>query len=121
MPPLCLGMLQLQLGWAAICSSTSLPLQVMSGSNQHHRVAEGVAAHLVQAVIMADILKETCLLARDQYGNYVIQHVLEHGHDSERQQVRRAMRAQHSVRSAGGVASLEDVAVWLRHAVPQLV
>lgn len=37
---------------------------------------------------MEEILKETCHLSRDQYGNYVIQHVLERGSEQERKQVR---------------------------------
>lgn len=36
---------------------------------------------------MAEILRETCLLTKDQYGNYVIQHVLQHGQEAEREQV----------------------------------
>ena len=36
---------------------------------------------------MDQILSNTCTLAKDQYGNYVIQHVLERGLESERQQV----------------------------------
>ena len=32
-----------------------------------------------QSGIMAEILASTCQLAEDQYGNYVMQHVLEHG------------------------------------------
>lgn len=31
--------------------------------------------------------QSTCQLAQDQYGNYVIQHVLEHGSPQERMQV----------------------------------
>jgi pumilio RNA-binding family len=34
--------------------------------------------------MMDEILQSVCLLAQDQYGNYVVQHVLEHGKPHER-------------------------------------
>ncbi|KAI0509809.1 hypothetical protein KFK09_010405 [Dendrobium nobile] len=37
-----------------------------------------------QQIIMDEILQCVCLLAQDQYGNYVVQHVLEHGKPHER-------------------------------------
>lgn len=41
-----------------------------------------------KAVVMEEILKAAAQLAQDQYGNYVIQHVLERGTPAERSQVR---------------------------------
>lgn len=37
-----------------------------------------------QQIIMDEIMQNVCMLAQDQYGNYVIQHVLEHGKPEER-------------------------------------
>ncbi|KAL0918068.1 hypothetical protein M5K25_010056 [Dendrobium thyrsiflorum] len=37
-----------------------------------------------QQIMMDEILQCVCLLAQDQYGNYVVQHVLEHGKPHER-------------------------------------
>eukprot|EP00798_Chlamydomonas_sp_ICE-L_P014163 gene14163-20130_t len=37
--------------------------------------------------VMKEVLKHITHLAQDQYGNYVIQHVVEHGEPSERQQI----------------------------------
>ncbi|KAJ8503721.1 hypothetical protein OPV22_004607 [Ensete ventricosum] len=37
-----------------------------------------------QQIVMGEILQSVCLLAQNQYGNYVVQHVLEHGKPSER-------------------------------------
>eukprot|EP00271_Cylindrocystis_brebissonii_P000813 TRINITY_DN10_c1_g1_i1.p1 TRINITY_DN10_c1_g1~~TRINITY_DN10_c1_g1_i1.p1 ORF type:complete len:1432 (-),score=352.25 TRINITY_DN10_c1_g1_i1:840-5135(-) len=37
--------------------------------------------------IMEEILRSTCTLAQDQYGNYVVQHVLERGTRSERSEI----------------------------------
>ncbi len=34
--------------------------------------------------IMDEILREATQLAQDQYGNYVVQHVLQHGGEEER-------------------------------------
>ncbi|CAM8972798.1 unnamed protein product [Rhodiola kirilowii] len=36
------------------------------------------------SIMMDEILRSVCMLAQDQYGNYVIQHVLEHGKPLER-------------------------------------
>ena len=43
------------------------------------RVLEHCTPAQKQSGIMAEILASTCQLAEDQYGNYVMQHVLEHG------------------------------------------
>lgn len=40
-----------------------------------------------QAVIMSEILREVPLMSKDQYGNYVIQHIIERGLPAERQHV----------------------------------
>ena len=37
----------------------------------------------IQSIIMDEILQSVCTLAQDRYGNYVIQHVLEHGKPHE--------------------------------------
>ncbi|XP_078428290.1 pumilio homolog 1-like [Wolffia australiana] len=37
-----------------------------------------------QRIMMDEILQSVCMLAEDQYGNYVVQHVLEHGKPHER-------------------------------------
>ena len=44
-------------------------------------------ASLTQSRSPPLLLQATCQLAQDQYGNYVIQHVLEHGAPAERLQV----------------------------------
>lgn len=37
--------------------------------------------------IMEEILRATTTLAQDQYGNYVVQHVLEHGQPAEKKDI----------------------------------
>ncbi|XP_042418571.1 pumilio homolog 3-like isoform X1 [Zingiber officinale] len=37
-----------------------------------------------QHIVMGEIIQSVCLLVQDQYGNYVVQHVLEHGNPDER-------------------------------------
>ncbi|XP_047983897.1 pumilio homolog 1-like isoform X2 [Salvia hispanica] len=48
------------------------------------RVMEHCDSPKTQAVVMEEIMNSVCMLAQDQYGNYVIQHVLGHGKPSER-------------------------------------
>lgn len=52
------------------------------------RVIQRVLEHCddpkTQQTIMDEILHSVCILAQDQYGNYVIQHVLQHGKPHER-------------------------------------
>ncbi|KAK9063407.1 hypothetical protein SSX86_017277 [Deinandra increscens subsp. villosa] len=52
------------------------------------RVIQRVLEHChdpkTQSIVMDEILKSINMLAQDQYGNYVIQHVLEHGKPHER-------------------------------------
>ncbi|GJZ98593.1 pumilio homolog 1-like protein [Tanacetum coccineum] len=52
------------------------------------RVIQRVLEHChdpkTQSIVMDEILKSICMLAQDQYGNYVVQHVLEHGKPHER-------------------------------------
>lgn len=48
------------------------------------RVLEHCTIEDVKAFIRRQILQSTASLAADQYGNYVIQHMLEHGPDSAR-------------------------------------
>ncbi|CAO2182369.1 unnamed protein product [Urochloa humidicola] len=48
------------------------------------RVLEHCADPKTQQLVMDEILQSVCMLAQDQYGNYVVQHVLEHGKPHER-------------------------------------
>ncbi|XP_043706081.1 pumilio homolog 4-like isoform X2 [Telopea speciosissima] len=52
------------------------------------RVIQRVLEHCddanTQHIIMEEILQSVCTLAQDQYGNYVVQHVLQHGKPHER-------------------------------------
>ncbi|KAG2592905.1 hypothetical protein PVAP13_5NG586100 [Panicum virgatum] len=48
------------------------------------RVLEHCADPKTQQIVMDEILQAVCMLAQDQYGNYVVQHVLEHGKPHER-------------------------------------
>ncbi|XP_041993295.1 pumilio homolog 2-like isoform X1 [Salvia splendens] len=48
------------------------------------RVLEHCDSPKTQAVVMEEIMNSVCMLAQDQYGNYVIQHVLGHGKPSKR-------------------------------------
>lgn len=52
------------------------------------RVIQRVLEHCddlnTQQIIMDEIMESVCTLAQDQYGNYVIQHVLQHGRLHER-------------------------------------
>jgi pumilio RNA-binding family len=52
------------------------------------RVIQRVLEHCndpkTQSIVMDEILRCVCMLAQDQYGNYVVQHVLEHGKPHER-------------------------------------
>ncbi|KAL5567556.1 hypothetical protein UlMin_024131 [Ulmus minor] len=52
------------------------------------RVIQRVLEHChdpkTQQIMMDEILLSVCMLAQDQYGNYVVQHVLEHGKPDER-------------------------------------
>ncbi|CAL4953704.1 unnamed protein product [Urochloa decumbens] len=48
------------------------------------RVLEHCADPKTQQIVMDEILQSVCMLAQDQYGNYVVQHVLEHGKPHER-------------------------------------
>ncbi|KAJ7538178.1 hypothetical protein O6H91_11G037200 [Diphasiastrum complanatum] len=51
------------------------------------RVLEHCTDEQKQTGIMEEILRATCNLAQDQYGNYVVQHVLEHGRPHERSEI----------------------------------
>ncbi|CAI9092501.1 OLC1v1027756C1 [Oldenlandia corymbosa var. corymbosa] len=52
------------------------------------RVIQRVLEHChdpkTQSIVMDEIMGSVCMLAQDQYGNYVVQHVLEHGKPEER-------------------------------------
>ncbi|CAK8538180.1 unnamed protein product [Lathyrus sativus] len=48
------------------------------------RVLEYCHDPKTQQIMMDEILQCVCMLAQDQYGNYVVQHVLEHGKPEER-------------------------------------
>ncbi|KAI5585410.1 hypothetical protein BDE02_06G143900 [Populus trichocarpa] len=51
------------------------------------RVLERCADELQCQFIVDEILESVCILAQDQYGNYVTQHVLERGKPQERCQI----------------------------------
>lgn len=51
------------------------------------RVLEHCTDEQKQDGIMEDILRSACNLAQDQYGNYVVQHVLEHGKPHEKSEI----------------------------------
>ncbi|VAH66301.1 unnamed protein product [Triticum turgidum subsp. durum] len=48
------------------------------------RVLEHCTDTNTQQIVMDEILQSVCMLAQDQYGNYVIQHVMQHGKPHER-------------------------------------
>nr|XP_009795321.1 PREDICTED: pumilio homolog 3-like [Nicotiana sylvestris] len=48
------------------------------------RVLEHCHNPETQIIVRKEILQSVCMLAQDQYGNYVVQHVLEHGNPEER-------------------------------------
>ncbi|XP_068639998.1 pumilio homolog 1-like [Aristolochia californica] len=48
------------------------------------RVLEHCNDRQTQSIMMEEILQSICTLAQDQYGNYVVQHVLQHGKPHER-------------------------------------
>ncbi|XP_042431232.1 pumilio homolog 2-like [Zingiber officinale] len=48
------------------------------------RVLEHCNDQEVQSIMMEEIMEDVCNLAQDQYGNYVIQHVLQYGKPEER-------------------------------------
>ncbi|CAO2825527.1 unnamed protein product [Amaranthus hypochondriacus] len=48
------------------------------------RVLEHCHDPITQRIVMDEIMQCVCMLAQDQYGNYVVQHVLEHGTPHER-------------------------------------
>ncbi|GMH30583.1 hypothetical protein Nepgr_032426 [Nepenthes gracilis] len=48
------------------------------------RVLEYCRYPKTQHIVMDEIMQSVCMLAQDQYGNYVVQHVLEHGKPHER-------------------------------------
>ena len=68
-------------GWRLLM----LMRDVCGGTRQ--RVLEHCTPMQKAGGIMAEILESTCHLAEDQYGNYVMQHVLEHGSPAERIQI----------------------------------
>ncbi|OEL36409.1 Pumilio-like protein 5 [Dichanthelium oligosanthes] len=51
------------------------------------RVLEHCGGNSQGQCIIDEILESACILAQDQYGNYVTQHVLERGKDHERSQI----------------------------------
>eukprot|EP00249_Psilotum_nudum_P021886 c28290_g2_i2 orf=922-4299(-) len=58
------------------------------------RVLEHCTDEQKQCGIMEEILSATCSLAQDQYGNYVVQHVLEHGSPHERSEIIKRLAGQ---------------------------
>ncbi|CAN7117270.1 pumilio homolog 4 [Brassica rapa] len=55
------------------------------------RVIQRVLEHIddieTQRIIMEEIMNSVCTLAQDQYGNYVIQHIIQHGKPHERTEI----------------------------------
>ena len=55
------------------------------------RVIQRVLEHIddveTQRIIMGEIMNSVCTLAQDQYGNYVIQHIIQHGKPHERTEI----------------------------------
>ncbi|AEE74896.1 unnamed protein product [Arabidopsis thaliana] len=55
------------------------------------RVIQRVLEHIddieTQRIIMEEIMDSVCTLAQDQYGNYVIQHIIQHGKPHERSEI----------------------------------
>jgi hypothetical protein len=51
------------------------------------RVLEHCPDQQKELGIMDEILRATTTLAQDQYGNYVVQHVLEHGKPAEKKEI----------------------------------
>uniref|UniRef100_A0A0C9SAH0 TSA: Wollemia nobilis Ref_Wollemi_Transcript_3604_4174 transcribed RNA sequence n=1 Tax=Wollemia nobilis TaxID=56998 RepID=A0A0C9SAH0_9CONI len=58
------------------------------------RVLEHCTDAKTQSLMMDEILQAVCTLAQDQYGNYVVQHVLEHGKPNERAAVIKKLAGQ---------------------------
>ncbi|KAK0591997.1 hypothetical protein LWI29_011652 [Acer saccharum] len=62
------------------------------------RVIQRVLEHCddakTQRIMMDEILLSVCMLAQDQYGNYVVQHVLEHGKPHERSSIIKKLTGQ---------------------------
>ncbi|PKA61919.1 Pumilio like 2 [Apostasia shenzhenica] len=59
-------------------------MRCVRDQNGNHRVLEHCDDPKTQQIMMDEILRSVCMLAQDQYGNYVVQHVLEHGKPHER-------------------------------------
>ncbi|KAL3650001.1 hypothetical protein CASFOL_006404 [Castilleja foliolosa] len=51
------------------------------------RILEHCSDPKTQEIIMCEIMSSVCKLAQDQYGNYVIQHVVQHGKPHERSEI----------------------------------
>ncbi|CAA6655011.1 unnamed protein product [Spirodela intermedia] len=58
------------------------------------RVLEYCDDPKTQRIMMDEILLSVCMLAEDQYGNYVVQHVLEHGKPHERSAIIKKLAGQ---------------------------
>ncbi|KAI5436428.1 hypothetical protein KIW84_022786, partial [Lathyrus oleraceus] len=58
------------------------------------RVLEYCHDPKTQQIMMDEILQCVCMLAQDQYGNYVVQHVLEHGKPEERSAIIKELTGQ---------------------------
>ncbi|XP_047329900.1 pumilio homolog 1-like [Impatiens glandulifera] len=55
------------------------------------RILEHCKDPMTQSKVMGEILASVSMLAQDQYGNYVVQHVLEQGNDNERSTIIREL------------------------------
>lgn len=59
------------------------------------RVIQRILEHCIddqKRVILEEIKDSFCVLIQDQYGNYVIQHVLKHGRPADRERLMREVR-----------------------------
>ncbi|KAK9127063.1 hypothetical protein Syun_015860 [Stephania yunnanensis] len=66
----------------------------LDGHIMRCRVLEHCNDPKTQSIMMDEILQSVCSLAKDQYGNYVVQHVLEHGKAHERSAIIKKLAGQ---------------------------
>ncbi|KAK1270670.1 hypothetical protein QJS04_geneDACA007760 [Acorus gramineus] len=69
-------------------------MRCVRDQNGNHRVLEHCHDPMTQQIMMDEILHCVCMLAQDQYGNYVVQHVLEHGKPHERSSIIKKLAGQ---------------------------
>ncbi|KAH7664755.1 Translational repressor Pumilio/PUF3 and related RNA-binding proteins (Puf superfamily) protein [Dioscorea alata] len=72
---------------SAFCGQVATLSTHPYGCRVIQRLLEHCTNDMQTSCIMDEILQSACLLAQDQYGNYVTQHVLERGKPHERSQI----------------------------------